>query len=51
MLDEGYLLECWRYIRKDAAYGVDKISAEQYERDLELDFIHLRGFEELERQR
>jgi RNA-directed DNA polymerase len=35
MLNEGYLLECWRYIRKDAAYGVDKMSAEEYERDLE----------------
>ena len=35
MLNEGYLLECWRYIRKDAAYGVDKMSAGEYERDLE----------------
>jgi RNA-directed DNA polymerase len=35
MLNEGYLLDCWRYIRKDAAYGVDKMSAGEYERDLE----------------
>ena len=35
MLNEEFLLECWRYIRKDAAYGVDKMSAEEYERDLE----------------
>ena len=35
MLNEEFLLDCWRYIRKDAAYGVDKMSAEEYERDLE----------------
>ncbi len=23
MLNEENLLDCWRYIRKDAAYGVD----------------------------
>jgi group II intron reverse transcriptase/maturase len=34
MLDEGLLWECWRDIRKDAAYGVDRVSAEQYEQDL-----------------
>jgi hypothetical protein len=35
LLDEAYLKECWRDIRKDAAYGVDEVSAEDYERDLE----------------
>jgi len=31
LLNEAYLKECWRDIRKDAAYGVDRISAEDYE--------------------
>jgi len=35
LLNEEYLKECWRGIRKDAAYGVDKVSAEEYERNLE----------------
>jgi len=30
-LNEAYLKECWRDIRKDAAYGVDWISAEDYD--------------------
>jgi RNA-directed DNA polymerase len=35
MLDEEFLKECWRDIRKDAAYGVDKVSAEEYEKNLD----------------
>ena len=35
LLNEGFLKECWRDIRKDAAYGVDRVSAQDYERDLE----------------
>ena len=35
MLNEGFLLDCWRHIRKDAAYGVDEVSAREYEKDLE----------------
>src|SRR5512136_1623400 len=29
------LKECWRDIRKDAAYGVDRVSAEDYEQNLD----------------
>lgn len=35
LLNEAYLRECWRDIRKDAAYGVDHVSAEAYEQHLE----------------
>ena len=35
LLNEAYLKECWRDIRKDAAYGVDRISAEDYEQHLD----------------
>ena len=35
MLNEEFLLDCWRHIRKNAAYGVDKVSAEEYEQNLE----------------
>jgi len=35
MLDEEMLQDSWRYIRKDAAYGVDRVSAREYEQDLE----------------
>ena len=34
LLSEEYLEECWSGIRKDAAIGVDRISAEEYERHL-----------------
>jgi RNA-directed DNA polymerase len=34
MLNEEYLLKCWQGIRKEAAYGVDRVSAEEYERNL-----------------
>jgi RNA-directed DNA polymerase len=35
LLNEENLRGCWRYIRKDAAYGVDRVSAREYEKDLE----------------
>ncbi len=35
MLDEGILRACWRDISKDAAYGVDRVSAQEYEEELE----------------
>jgi len=35
MLSEENLKECWRDIRKDAAYGVDQVSAKDYEEHLE----------------
>lgn len=35
MLNEALLKDSWRFIRKDAAYGVDRVSALEYERDLE----------------
>ena len=34
MLNEQFLTDSWRYIRKDAAYGVDRISAREYEKEL-----------------
>jgi RNA-directed DNA polymerase len=35
MLDEDFLKQCWRDIRKDAAAGVDQVSAQAYEQHLE----------------
>ena len=35
MLDEELLKESWREIKKHAAYGVDQISAQDYEQNLE----------------
>jgi len=35
MLNEENLLDSWRYIRKDAASGVDRVSAREYEENLE----------------
>jgi len=35
LLNEAYLRECWSDIRKDAASGVDHVSAEAYEQHLE----------------
>ncbi len=35
LLNEAYLKECWCDIRKDAAYGVDRVSAQEYARNLE----------------
>src|SRR4029453_7762014 len=34
-LDEDVLKQCWRDIRKDAAAGVDQVSAETYEQHLD----------------
>jgi RNA-directed DNA polymerase len=35
MLNEEMLLDSWRLIRKDAASGVDRVGAREYEQDLE----------------
>jgi RNA-directed DNA polymerase len=35
LLNEENLLDCWRFIRKDAACGVDRVSAQEYEENLE----------------
>ena len=34
LIDEDLLLDCWRDIRKNAAYGVDGIDAREYAEDL-----------------
>lgn len=41
MLNEARLTDCWRDIRKDAAYGVDEVSAQEYEQHLEANIRHL----------
>jgi len=35
LLNEAFFKECWRDIRKDAAYGVDRVSAQDYEQNLD----------------
>jgi RNA-directed DNA polymerase len=35
LLNEGMLRECWEYVRRDAALGVDRVSAAAYEQNLE----------------
>jgi len=35
MLNEGMLKDSWQHIRKDAAYGVDRVSAKDYEQNLD----------------
>lgn len=35
LVDEQHLLDSWSYIRQNAAYGVDRISAADYEQELE----------------
>jgi RNA-directed DNA polymerase len=35
MLDEDFLKQCWCDIRKDAASGVDQVSAQEYEQHLD----------------
>ena len=35
MLDEEMLTDSWRFIRKNAASGVDRVSAGEYEQNLE----------------
>jgi len=49
MLNEALLRDCWRDIRKDAAYGVDEVSAQAYEQDLDENISHL--VERLKRKR
>jgi group II intron reverse transcriptase/maturase len=34
LIDENLLLDCWRDIRKNAAYGVDRVSAQEYAENL-----------------
>ena len=34
LIDEAMLVECWGDIRKNAAYGVDRISAREYRENL-----------------
>lgn len=41
MLNEALLRDCWRDIRKDAAYGVDEVSAQAYEQDLDENISNL----------
>lgn len=41
LLNEAWLKECWRDIRKDAAYGVDRVSAQDYEQNLDENLRHL----------
>ena len=47
--NEAFLKECWRDIRKDAAYGVDHVRAQDYEANLDAN-IHDVG-ERLKRKR
>ena len=49
LLNEPFLKECWRDIRKEAASGVDHISAQDYERHLDENIHHL--VERLKRKR
>ena len=35
MLNEENLLDSWRYVKKNVAYGVDQVSAREFEQDLE----------------
>jgi RNA-directed DNA polymerase len=35
MLTVGFLLACWRLINKRAAYGVDRMDARTYEKNLQ----------------
>jgi RNA-directed DNA polymerase len=49
MLNEELLRDCWRDIRKNAAYGVDKVSAQEYGRNLEENIRQL--VERLKRKR
>jgi RNA-directed DNA polymerase len=48
-LNEGWLRDSWRLLRKDAALGVDRVSAAEYEADLEENIHQL--VERLKRKR
>ena len=41
MLHEDLLRDCWRAIKKNAAYGVDRVSAQEYAHNLEDTIRHL----------
>ena len=49
MLNEDLLKDSWRYIRKDAAYGIDRVSADEYEQNLDENIHQL--VEDLKRKR
>ncbi|OGO75780.1 MAG: group II intron reverse transcriptase/maturase [Chloroflexi bacterium RIFOXYD12_FULL_57_15] len=49
MLDEEMLKDCWQFIRKDAACGVDRVSAKEYEQNLDENIHQL--VEDLKRKR
>ena len=49
MLNEEMLKDSWRYIRKNAACGVDRVSAAEYEQNLDGNIHQL--VEELKRKR
>jgi group II intron reverse transcriptase/maturase len=49
MLNEELLKDSWRYIRKDAAYGIDRVSADEYEQNLDENIHQL--VEDLKRKR
>ncbi len=49
LLNEEMLRDSWQYIRKDAASGVDRVSAEEYEQNLEENIHQL--VEDLKRKR
>src|ERR1035437_2295307 len=35
MVNEEMLKDSWRFIRKDAAFGIDRVSADEYEQNLD----------------
>ncbi len=41
MLNADVLRDCWRAIKKNAAYGVDRVSAQEYAHNLEDNLKHL----------
>jgi RNA-directed DNA polymerase len=43
LINQEFLHDCWRLIRKDAAYGVDRVSAREYEQNLEENIQDLVG--------
>jgi len=47
-LNEAYLHDCWKDIKKQAAYGVDRVSAGEYERNLS---ANIKGLVERLRQK
>jgi hypothetical protein len=49
MLNEEMLKDSWQYIRKDAACGVDRVSAKEYEQNLDENICQL--VEDLKRKR